>query len=292
MIHQLPFTETASPINLFGISAATSDLAAFFPIQKAKRNSLNGMLILLILQGNAQVEIDSTRQLLSKGSLVCIPPNHLLKMCRQSANFQVEYLFFEFDFMADFPLLLHTNIPEQMGSNPCPQTGKEIFAVLQNYFDLIYHRYNCEAPINRTEIIKGLLFSFLTEISCIYSQTDTVRASSRNKEIADGFFRLLHLYYKEQCSASFYADKLNLTDKYLSRIIKQVTGNTFYFWISEFILKEAKLLLKSTNMSITEISEVLNFPNSSFFAQFFKRHVGMTPMQFKKETTSSHTRVT
>lgn len=61
-----------------------------------------------------------------------------------------------------------------------------------------------------------------------------------------------------------------------------LTSYTVYFWIEEFTVKEAKLLLRSTGASVIEIADMLNFPNSSFFAKFFRRHTGFSPVEFRK----------
>jgi len=65
--------------------------------------------------------------------------------------------------------------------------------------------------------------------------------------------------------------------------MKNITGHSLYYWISEFSIKEAKILLKSSDKTITQISEELNFPNSSFFAKFFKKRTGFSPLKFRKE---------
>ena len=105
--------------------------------------------------------------------------------------------------------------------------------------------------------------------------------TNRQKQIVDDFFRLLHQHHKQERSPSFYADKLCMTSKYLSSILKQTTDCSLYQWITNFSLQEAKVLLRSSDMSIIQISEELNYPNSSFFARFFKKHTGMTPLQFR-----------
>lgn len=65
------------------------------------------------------------------------------------------------------------------------------------------------------------------------------------------------------------------------RVLKEATGHSFHFWIMDSIIREAKLLLRSTAMSIKEISVLLNYPNLSFFSRVFRKHVGMTPSDFR-----------
>ena len=81
---------------------------------------------------------------------------------------------------------------------------------------------------------------------------------------------------------NFYADKLCLTPKYMSTIIRQTSGKTAGNWIDDYVLLEAKALLKSTNMTIQQISDELNFPSQSFFGKYFKRLTGVSPKEYKK----------
>lgn len=242
---------------------------------------MNGIHILIGLQGKAMIDIDGKGYSFQKSTLICLTPNHLLSASGQSDDFLFEYISFEFDFLSDFPLLLQADISDKMGSLPVLQLDVHTFGIVTSYHDFILSRYSDDN--SRTEIIKGLLFSFITEVCGMYSKQNIPAPLSRKKELADHFFRLLHTYYKTEKTASFYAAQLCITDKYLSRVIKLVTGKTFHFWSSDFIIKEAKILLKSTEMSITDISEKLEFPNSSFFARFFRQHTGMSPMQYRRK---------
>ncbi len=68
----------------------------------------------------------------------------------------------------------------------------------------------------------------------------------------------------------------------MSTIIKQTSGKTAGDWIDDYILLEAKALLKSTNMTIQQISDELNFPSQSFFGKYFKRLTGVSPKEYRK----------
>jgi len=80
----------------------------------------------------------------------------------------------------------------------------------------------------------------------------------------------------------FYADILCLTPKYLSSVIYEASGKHASDWIREYIMLEAKALLKSTNMNLKNISEILYFCTPSHFGRFFKRYTGYTPNEYKK----------
>ncbi|WP_288736647.1 helix-turn-helix domain-containing protein, partial [uncultured Parabacteroides sp.] len=88
--------------------------------------------------------------------------------------------------------------------------------------------------------------------------------------------------YKQERSVAFYADKLCVTAKYLSLISKEVSGQPAGNWIDEYVILEAKTLLKSSQMSIQEIADSLNFANQSFFGKYFKHHTGISPKEYRK----------
>lgn len=100
--------------------------------------------------------------------------------------------------------------------------------------------------------------------------------------IFEQFIHLVEYYYKEQHAIGFYADKLHLTSKYLSAVILKSSGKTAAQWIREYLIMEARALLKSGRMSIQQVSNELNFYDQSHFGVFFKKHIGCSPREYQK----------
>ena len=88
-------------------------------------------------------------------------------------------------------------------------------------------------------------------------------------------------YHTNYRNVGFYADKLSLTPKYLSRIIKEASGRSAPEWIDEYVILESKNLLKYSELPIKEIVSRLNFPSQSVFYKYFKAHTGQTPTEYK-----------
>lgn len=97
------------------------------------------------------------------------------------------------------------------------------------------------------------------------------------------FMSLLQQYNKRERNVSFYARQLNITPKYLSSVVKEVSGKTAARWIDESVILEAKTLLKYSGMSIQEIAYHLNFSTQSFFGKYFKQHTGTSPSRYKRK---------
>ena len=106
-------------------------------------------------------------------------------------------------------------------------------------------------------------------------------ARSRNEEYFNQFMDELARHYMQHRSVGFYAAQLHLTPKYLTTIIRKTTGRTASEWIDDYVVLEAKNLLKYSTMSIQEVAYSLNFPNQSFFGKYFKEHTGLTPTAFR-----------
>lgn len=95
------------------------------------------------------------------------------------------------------------------------------------------------------------------------------------------FMQLLPKYYKQERSVTFYASKLYISPKYLSTVIKEISGRSAAQWIDEYVILEAKSLLKYSTLNVQEIADELNFCNQSFFGKYFKQHTGMSPNTYR-----------
>ena len=90
------------------------------------------------------------------------------------------------------------------------------------------------------------------------------------QEVCERFISLASDNFKEHRDIGFYADKLCITNKYLSALLKQETGMTALEWIERFVVLYAKGCLSSTTMTIQEISDDLDFPSQSVFGKYFQ----------------------
>jgi AraC-like DNA-binding protein len=107
-------------------------------------------------------------------------------------------------------------------------------------------------------------------------------ARTRKDELFVKFIDLVQKHYRENRLVIFYAEKLCITPKYLSSVIYDYSGKYATQWIDEYVIMDAKALLRSSNNTIKEICIILNFANQSLFAKYFKHHTGMTPREFRK----------
>lgn len=90
----------------------------------------------------------------------------------------------------------------------------------------------------------------------------------------------MKIHYAESRSVTFYADKICVTPQYLSHAVYNATGKHALHWILDYVILDAKALLKSNRYTVQQISEMLNFANPSFFGKYFKAATGMSPRAY------------
>lgn len=114
-------------------------------------------------------------------------------------------------------------------------------------------------------------------------QQEATQVQSRQQMIFERFLWLVQKHYREERGIAFYAGKLCLTPKYLSTVIYQCGGRHASEWIRDYVILEAKALLKSRQYTAQQVSDLLNFPNASFFGKYFKVATGYSPRQYMLE---------
>ena len=135
------------------------------------------------------------------------------------------------------------------------------------------------------EILKGylqVLYCEICQLMAPYVEREDARLGSRKKQLFDRFIEEVQQHYTSERSIRFYADRLCLTPKYLSQVVYAASGRHAGEWIRDYVILEAKALLKSGQYTIQQISDMLNFANQSFFGVYFKKAVGCSPTVYKE----------
>lgn len=181
----------------------------------------------------------------------------------------------------DFRLRTHSYISIR-GNGPISIPYDEI-ASLKPYFELF--KKNIEE--GNPDVLKGLTEALsYTLISLISRQSsessfEAGRAVPRSQQLFERFMKLLQVYHNRERTVQFYAEKMCLTPKYFAGAIKSYSGRAVLDWINEYVVLEAKMLLRYTGKSIQEISYSLNFPTQSAFGKYFKQQTGVGPKQYR-----------
>ena len=242
----------------------------------------NGIVIMLCNNDGGHIVIDNKEYTLSRNNIVILPENHIISNIAQQFAELRGVIAASSDYILNMPSPIDTNIFSYSRYMSIISVSDEKFEDLMSYYRFI-HKESKEESHYQTEIVRSIFYALILEIITEYEKIFSAEATQniRANDLSDRFFRLLATNRKSHRSVQFYADKLNLTPKYLSTAIKRATGRPILDWIHEAILIDAKLLLRTTDMTVQEISDQLNFSSPSAFVQFIKRHTGSTPNRLR-----------
>lgn len=134
------------------------------------------------------------------------------------------------------------------------------------------------------EVLTGymrVLFCNCCQYMTSYLEKRQASPSTRKDRIFNHFMQLLKEHYVSERNIGFYADKLCLSPKYLSQMVLAASGRHVKDWVQDYVILEAKALLRSQQYTVQQVSDMLNFPNQSFFGVYFKRAVGCSPLAYQ-----------
>ena len=165
--------------------------------------------------------------------------------------------------------------------NPAIPLDEAALEGMINYFDMIKKVIQVKDHPYRLEVARHLTLAFYYGAGLYFHNIAENRKMKHHEIVVEKFLHLVQTHYKSERGLEFYANKLCVTPKHLSKVIKETSGKPANDWIDEYVTLEAKALLKSTNMTVEQISDELNFPSQSFFGKYFKRVTGMSPRAYK-----------
>lgn len=248
--------------------------------------SIDGFSAIIMMTGEATVSIDMQNYSVKPNTIVFFNPDSIIRTVKCSANAAAYFLAFSKSFVNEIQIDLSTSLPVYMrfGKAPVLEVAPQDVDEIRQLFQLIKTMLRSDKERYRHEIIRTLFttaFYIITEINQ-REQPGGIK-QGRCEVLFDEFMSLLQQYNKRERNVSFYAKQLNITPKYLSSVVKEVSGKTAARWIDESVILEAKALLKYSGMSIQEIAYHLNFSTQSFFGKYFKQHTGTSPSRYKRK---------
>jgi AraC-like DNA-binding protein len=249
---------------------------------------LNALIIGVGTEGETSLTSNLQEFQLKKDSLFIFSPKHILQV--QSNNrFKAHLIVIAPDFLKRINIDTKRMMPLflQFGSLPCMELTHAESQSLRSFISMVEQELKGSETDFSSEIIGGLIAATIYKVGDILTHylTEHPEVDSPIHNRAEEYFRqfteLLGEHYKHERSVGFYARQLCITPKYLTTLIKRISGKSVSEWIDNYVILEAKTLLKYSNMSVQEIAYYLNFPNQSFFGSYFKRNAGMSPSQYK-----------
>ena len=246
-----------------------------FPPSLKKPFQMKGLGLIICRQGNFQFSLNQKKHFAGAGESLFIPEDGEFQVLQESEDMEMRILIYQIEPIRD--IMGNLVVSMYMYSRLTPEepscvwsTGEEEEIV--KYMSLLDNVLQSEENSFKLYEQKLLLLALTYRICSIYNR----------KLVFIHLIQLIEKYYMQERGVEFYADKLCLSPKYLSAVSKSICGYTVQELVFKAIIRKSISLLKNTQKDIQEISNVFGFPNASYFGTFFKKQVGVSPQQYRK----------
>lgn len=244
-----------------------------------------GGAILFCRRGSATVTVDQLRDRVTRDTLLLLLPGSILHLNERTDDFRVRFCAFSLELFSEAAYRLDPSFFHILHEHAIIRLPDRIIEGVRNWFQMASYTYRDRGNIFRNTIIHNRLQNVLLEAfdktqrfaPDVHSQTGTTRQA----DLFQRFVALVHEHCTEQREVAFYADRLCISTRYLSTIIRSVAHSTAKEFIDRSVVLEIKMLLGSTELSVQEIAYLLHFPDQSYLGRFFKKHTGVSPTEFR-----------
>ena len=248
---------------------------------------IKGVSIGVTVSGTAKIKINGKLHELRPNTLFIFNENTVIEQVKTSIRSSGYMITYSRQYLNSIQVDTQDLISIYHGflDEPCVQIEPQEAAYIHDISKLMRSVLCDYAPTaNRDKIIASLfaaMFHYVMGILQQHSSNGSNNVSNRTDELFNRFLDLLREHCSTERSVEFYAQKMGITPKYLSLILKKKSGRNASKLIDEAVVYEAKRLLKYSGLSINEIATKLNFASQSFFGKYFKQRVGVSPSRYK-----------
>ena len=252
-------------------------------------------LIIICTEGRAQFEYDGSVIQLQKNDLFLYMRHSVACNFTASSNFDCKQLWFTSSEAWNLNNYGKTSLADiaHFKLHPIVHLTDEDTNLLDSYFQLLIRRMKDRSPILYRDIVRSFVSTLMLEMLAMmrrdiehntkWKLQNDVASGFHKRGLVDKFMHLVEQSDGRIRKVDDFASRLNITPKYLSTIMKETMDRRPSVIIQLFTMKAIEHRLRSTDMTMQEIANDLNFPNASFFGKYFKEHSGMTPMEYRKK---------
>ena len=269
--------------------------------------------ILICRKGKAMLNVNYKDWELYEGAVITLFPNDVVELkvdgdckspqtengdCRspetengdckspQTANsFQAEILKYNPSLLREASLQLEQTVYSSLREDRCRQDTPVVTNIINGMFSLLKVYFDQSECTCISQLVLCQLKAFFIGFHEYLQRNPQYRPdevkSYRVRELFNRFMMLLEKDYKISRDVNYYAEKMNISSKYLTNIVNQVTGHTPKTIIDQYVILQLKLHLKRSTQSIKEMAWEFHFADVSFFCRYFKKHTGLTPQQIR-----------
>lgn len=211
-------------------------------------------------------------------------PNQILEFTESSDDLEGMVVMMSARFTERLNIKVDFDLMQAFQSQRVIPLNEEAMATMLQFCEMVKrlsqfpdHPFLMETAVNLTR-------AFFFGAGYFFHQRPEAVAHSRGEQLVDRFLKLVQMHCRQERQLDFYAQELCISSKYLAATVKTVTSKTAGDWIEDYVMLEAKAMLTNTDMTISQISDHLHFPDTSTFGKYFRRHTGLSPKEFKKQS--------
>ena len=259
--------------------------------------------ILICRKGKARLNVNYKDWELYEGAVITLFPNDVVELkvdrdckspetengdCKspQTANsFQAEILKYNPSLLREASLQLEQTVYSSLREDRCRQDTPVVTNIINGMFGLLKVYFDQSECTCISQLVLCQLKAFFIGFHEYLQRNPQYRPdevkSYRVRELFNRFMMLLEKDYKISRDVNYYAEKMNISSKYLTNIVSLVTGHTPKTIIDQYVILQLKLHLKRSTQSIKVMAWEFHFADVSFFCRYFKKHTGLTPQQIR-----------
>ncbi len=252
--------------------------------------------ILICRKGEAVLRINYKDWDMYENAVITVFPNDVVEAREGKSDerrgksderdFEVEILKYNASLLREASLQLEHTVYSSLREDRCRQDSPVVTRIVDCMFALLKVYFNQAECTCLSQLVLCQLKAFFIGFHEYLQRTpecppDEVK-SYRVRKLFNLFMRLMERDYKLSRDVSYYASQMNITPKYLTTIVRQVTDHTPKEIIDQYVILQIKMHLQRTTQSIKEIAWEYHFADASFFCRYYKKHTGVTPQQERK----------
>lgn len=243
--------------------------------------------IIICRSGKANIQVNFDDWQLFEGAVITIFPNDVIRLMPDETEepFLVEMLQYDAAMLREASLQLEHTVYEQLRQDRCRQDSPVVTNIINNMFRLLHVYFDQVGCTCISQLVLLQLKAFFIGFHEYLQRNPRTTKSNgelpRMREMFNRFMMLVERDYKLSRDVAYYASQMNITPKYLTLIVRQMTHETPKHIIDHYTILQLKLQLTASRQSVKEIAWEYHFNDVSFFCRYFKRHTGLTPMEIR-----------
>ncbi len=236
--------------------------------------------------GGAKFKIDMEEyEVETGGNVITCTPGQIISLESVTPDFDADVMILSSQFMESLLVYLKGTIPVRFGMMrqivfKIDEQAKQMQMIFIKAVQHVLKQTDNPFRLQMVQHVMMAIFYASDAPQSMSNKSDVIRSNA--DVLSKQFLELVKENFRKERQLKFYADALCITPRYLSRVVKECTGSSAADWIERYVVLEARALLKSTTMTIQQISDELNFPSQTFFGKYFKRRVGMSPKDYRR----------